>query len=99
MIFLSEIHMKSIAKIHKLWPFLLLLIFLVWDHLEDHNQEFFRAYYVRQALKDQILTFNELLEKQARLMQPESVDSPSNSWYVTSSMLCRISFDCKASKT
>lgn len=41
---------------------------LVWQKLEEENQEFFRAYHLRLIVKDQILKFNQLLERQAELM-------------------------------
>ncbi|XP_008799894.2 uncharacterized protein LOC103714431 isoform X1 [Phoenix dactylifera] len=41
---------------------------LVWQRLEKENQEFFKAYHVRLMLKNQILVFNKLLEKQVELM-------------------------------
>lgn len=41
---------------------------LVWQKLEEENQEFFTAYRLRLMVKDQILRFNELLERQAKLM-------------------------------
>ncbi|CAA0812818.1 Plant protein 1589 of unknown function [Striga hermonthica] len=48
---------------------------LVWQKLEAENQEFFRAYHLRLRVKDQILQFNQLLERQVELMrqitQPE----------------------------
>lgn len=42
---------------------------LVWQKLEEENREFFKAYHVRLLLKNQILVFNKLLEKQVELMQ------------------------------
>lgn len=42
---------------------------LVWQKLEEENREFFKAYHVRLLLKNQILIFNKLLEKQVELMQ------------------------------
>lgn len=42
---------------------------LVWQRLEEENQDFFEVYYIRLALKDQIKIFNDLLKKQAALMQ------------------------------
>ncbi|CAH9112027.1 unnamed protein product [Cuscuta epithymum] len=51
---------------------------LVWQKLEEENQEFFRAYRLRLIVKDQILRFNELLERQAKLisqMCPAGVSS------------------------
>ncbi|KAL3819714.1 hypothetical protein ACJIZ3_005619 [Penstemon smallii] len=42
---------------------------LVWQRLEAENQEFFKAYHLRLKVKDQIQRFNQLLEKQAKLMQ------------------------------
>lgn len=41
---------------------------LVWQRLEEQNADFFKAYYLRLKLKEQILLFNQLLEQQARLM-------------------------------
>ncbi|EYU20797.1 hypothetical protein MIMGU_mgv1a011785mg [Erythranthe guttata] len=41
---------------------------LVWQKLETENQEFFRAYHLRLLVKDQILRFNQLLEKQVDLI-------------------------------
>ncbi|XP_042514133.1 uncharacterized protein LOC122088842 isoform X2 [Macadamia integrifolia] len=42
---------------------------LVWQKLEEENKEFFKAYHVRLMVKQQIIAFNELLEKQAELMR------------------------------
>ncbi|KAL6530535.1 hypothetical protein OROMI_028424 [Orobanche minor] len=42
---------------------------LVWQKLEAENQEFFRAYNLRLIVKDQILRFNELLERQVEIMR------------------------------
>ncbi|ONK65571.1 uncharacterized protein A4U43_C07F38460 [Asparagus officinalis] len=42
---------------------------LVWLKLEEENREFFKAYHVRLLLKNQIIVFNKLLEKQVELMQ------------------------------
>lgn len=41
---------------------------LVWQKLEAENQEFFRAYHLRLIVKDQIVRFNQLLERQVELM-------------------------------
>ncbi|KAG0474055.1 hypothetical protein HPP92_015912 [Vanilla planifolia] len=41
---------------------------LVWQKLEEENQDFFKAYNVRLMLKNQIVVFNKLLEKQVELM-------------------------------
>ena len=40
---------------------------LVWQKLEEQNQEFFRAYYTRLKLKDQIVLFNHLLDEQVKM--------------------------------
>lgn len=40
----------------------------VWQKLEEENREFFRAYYLRLMVKQQIIEYNRLLEQQARLM-------------------------------
>jgi hypothetical protein len=50
---------------------LIFLIFSVWQRLEEQNHEFFKAYYTRLALKQQIEEFNKLLEKQKQLMDLE----------------------------
>ncbi|KAL1555378.1 hypothetical protein AAHA92_15830 [Salvia divinorum] len=42
---------------------------LVWQKLEAENQEFFRAYDMKLTVKDQILRFNQLLERQVEVMQ------------------------------
>lgn len=44
---------------------------LVWQKLEEENHEFFKAYYLRLMLKNQIMAFNKLLEDQYRLMNKE----------------------------
>ncbi|CAO2822308.1 unnamed protein product [Amaranthus hypochondriacus] len=41
---------------------------LLWQRLEEENQEFFEVYHIRLALKEQIQRFNELLKQQAMLM-------------------------------
>ncbi|XP_028122631.1 uncharacterized protein LOC114319781 isoform X1 [Camellia sinensis] len=41
---------------------------LVWQKLEDENRDFFKAYYLRLMVKDQIMQFNRLLQKQIELM-------------------------------
>ncbi|KAL1565714.1 hypothetical protein AAHA92_01406 [Salvia divinorum] len=42
---------------------------LVWQRLEDRNQEFFKAYYLKLLVKEQIMEFNRLLSEQADLMR------------------------------
>ncbi|KAK1298787.1 hypothetical protein QJS10_CPB14g01641 [Acorus calamus] len=51
---------------------------LVWQKLEEENQEFFKAYRVRLMLKHQIILFNNLLEKQAALMGHTASPRPEN---------------------
>lgn len=41
----------------------------MWQKLEEENHEFFRAYYVRLIVKDQIQRFNDLLQRQVKSMQ------------------------------
>ncbi|KAL6500046.1 hypothetical protein OROGR_027956 [Orobanche gracilis] len=41
---------------------------LVWQRLEEENQEFFKAYYLKLLVKDQIMEFNRLLTEQVDLM-------------------------------
>ena len=40
---------------------------LVWQKLEEQNPDFFRAYYTRLKLKDQIILFNHLLDQQVQM--------------------------------
>lgn len=42
---------------------------LVWKKLEEENQEFFKAYNMRLMVKNQIILFNKLLEKQVDFMR------------------------------
>ena len=42
---------------------------LVWQKLEEQNPDFFRAYFTRLKLKDQINLFNHLLEQQVNVVQ------------------------------
>ncbi|XP_051131345.1 uncharacterized protein LOC127251619 isoform X2 [Andrographis paniculata] len=42
---------------------------LVWQRLEEENQEFFKAYYLKLLVKDQIMEFNRLLSEQVELMR------------------------------
>ncbi|XP_021746960.1 uncharacterized protein LOC110712815 [Chenopodium quinoa] len=44
------------------------VIEILWNRLEAENQEFFEAYHIRLALKEQIQQFNELLKQQGLLM-------------------------------
>ena len=48
----------------------------VWQRLEDQNPEFFKMYYLRLKLKDQIVMFNYLLEQQGTRLSASL--SPSN---------------------
>lgn len=42
---------------------------LVWQRLEQQNQEFFKAYYLKLMVKEQIVVFNKLLAEQVDLMR------------------------------
>jgi hypothetical protein len=55
-----------------------LACFSVWQKLEEENREFFKAYYLRLMVKQQINEFNRLLDQQVQLMrqmQPTGVAS------------------------
>ena len=41
----------------------------MWQKLEEQNPDFFRAYYTRLKIKDQIILFNQLIEQHAQLLQ------------------------------
>lgn len=49
---------------------------LVWQKLEEQNPDFFKAYYARLRLKDQIVVFNQLLEQHYHLLR----NLPQNSF-------------------
>ncbi|GER57214.1 hypothetical protein STAS_35009 [Striga asiatica] len=51
---------------------------LVWQKLEAENAEFFRAYQLRLVVKDQIIQFNQLLERQFKLMHQISMPNGSH---------------------
>lgn len=42
---------------------------IVWQKLEEENEEFFKVYFLKLMVKDQILKFNQLLSKQVALMR------------------------------
>ncbi|KAJ1260931.1 hypothetical protein BS78_10G269500 [Paspalum vaginatum] len=44
---------------------------LVWRQLEQQNPLFFKAYYMRLMLKDQIMFFNKLLDDQFQILSKE----------------------------
>ncbi|KAI3718444.1 hypothetical protein L6452_19315 [Arctium lappa] len=41
---------------------------LVWQKLEEQNQDFFKGYHLRLMVKEQVMEFNKLLDRQAALM-------------------------------
>ncbi|XP_062229757.1 uncharacterized protein LOC133927350 isoform X1 [Phragmites australis] len=43
----------------------------VWQQLEEQNPVFFKAYYLRLMLKNQIMAFNKLLDNQFQIMNKE----------------------------
>lgn len=47
------------------------MFFSVWQQLEEQHHEFFKAYYLRLRLKNQITEFNKLLEHQLQFMTRE----------------------------
>lgn len=50
----------------------------VWQKLEENNREFFKAYYLRLMLKNQITAFNKLLEDQLRIINKDYHPGPSS---------------------
>jgi len=42
---------------------------LVWQKLEEQNPDFFKAYYARLRLKDQIVVFNQLAERHYHMLR------------------------------
>ena len=42
---------------------------LVWQKLEEQNPDFFTAYYARLRLKDQIVVFNQLVERHYHMLR------------------------------
>ncbi|CAN4118509.1 unnamed protein product [Withania somnifera] len=66
---------------------------LVWQKLEEENQEFFRAYYVRLIVKDQIQRFNDLLQRQVKSMQmytTESIPLSNESVILPAPQICQV---------
>lgn len=63
-------------------------LFPVWQRLEEENQEFFKAYYLKLLVKEQIMEFNRLLSEQVDLMRRTSLNGitpfhPSNGSHVS----------------
>lgn len=56
---LSSLHVKFVLFAAR---------FPVWQGLEEENQDFFKAYYLKLLVKDQIVEFNRLLSEQVELM-------------------------------
>ncbi|XP_033514866.1 uncharacterized protein [Nicotiana tomentosiformis] len=50
---------------------------LVWQKLEEENQDFFQAYYLKLMVKEQIIEFNRLLAEQVKMTQqvPSAIGS------------------------
>ncbi|PIN06429.1 Angiotensin-converting enzyme 2 [Handroanthus impetiginosus] len=46
---------------------------LVWGRLENENPEFFKAYYAKLLVKDQIMQFNRLLSEQVERMRQSTI--------------------------
>ncbi|KAM7271586.1 hypothetical protein ACFE04_030800 [Oxalis oulophora] len=57
---------------------------LVWKKLEEENREFFKAYYLRLMVKQQIVEFNKLLEQQVNLMHQLQQQSGSSAFPTSS---------------
>ncbi|KAL0478503.1 hypothetical protein AKO1_008185 [Acrasis kona] len=69
---------------------------VVWHKLEQQNPEFFKSYNVRIKIKDQINSFNDLVNEQAQVMKHEGVlvqnnASPSTP-VITAALANRMSF-------
>ena len=89
------------------------LLLIVWQKLEQENQEFFNAYNLRLTLKEQIAEFNQLLERQVKMMhhadtagvsyRPVSAShvSPSKSSFLISNILIITNYvySCSHSKS
>ncbi|KAL7613598.1 hypothetical protein Lser_V15G06384 [Lactuca serriola] len=60
---------------------------IVWERLEEENQEFVKIYYTKLALKDQITRFNDLLHQHAvaDLNQANSYGAVVNGSYIPGS--------------
>ncbi|XP_060174223.1 uncharacterized protein LOC132604640 isoform X3 [Lycium barbarum] len=57
---------------------------LVWQKLEEENQEFFQAYHLKLMVKEQIMEFNRLLAEQVKMTHesPRTIPSlPMNNGY------------------
>ena len=69
---------------------------VVWQRLEEENQEFFQFYYIRLALKEQIIRFNELLKKQAGFMEQIQSTGATHMGGSNGSHMAQCKFDYKA---
>lgn len=68
---------------------------IVWKKLEEENPEFFKQYHIRLILKDQIVLYNQLLEKQVEYMKqlsngptPVDVSNGSHNPLLTQNSAC-----------
>ncbi|GAB2279205.1 hypothetical protein Dimus_013855 [Dionaea muscipula] len=69
---------ETVARIsERQKQFSAIFVELVWMRLEEENREFFEAYHLRLILKRQILHFNNLLKRQAELMNQGQSSEPS----------------------
>lgn len=50
----------------------------MWERLKQQNPDFFHAYSIRLKIKEQIITFNDLVNRQAQLMERQGVLMPPN---------------------
>ncbi|KAL8129452.1 hypothetical protein V2J09_018607 [Rumex salicifolius] len=77
-----QLHMNRVEAVNALWLQAKIdrhFTELVWQKLEEENQDFFEAYNLRLALKDHISIFNELLRQHVLLkneLQCAGVHSP-----------------------
>ncbi|GAA0140343.1 hypothetical protein LIER_01708 [Lithospermum erythrorhizon] len=73
---------------------------LVWQRLEEQNQEFFKAYYLKLMVKEQIMEFNRLLADQVDLMRRTglvgvpSMPTPNGSNVSTSMLSLKMCPEC-----
>jgi hypothetical protein len=72
-----------------------LFLDLVWQRLEEENRDFFKAYYARLMLMNQIVSFNKLLEQQHQIMNKDHYgmpDMPSTAPNGSNTNMCKLLF-------
>lgn len=63
-----RLYVASVIHAYSYQNWIYFVFLIVWQKLEQENQEFFNAYNLRLTLKEQIAEFNQLLDRQVKMM-------------------------------